>query len=232
MPDVKLAVPMSTAEGGPGVQQIVIAPPRNFVRQQSSRLQEAAAQNPMKSLVMNMLLTSLLTALVPLIIVFYVYYANEGAPCDRPIGNWLWWSGAIAVLQLAFSLPQQIWQIRNLSNTNVPAGVEGLAALNANQPPIFVVLQAAMCPVAVFGFYWYIKGNIDVWSSEECDGALLNGAQAYLTFTYVMLGITLLLCCCMCCGMMLVGVFVASAEQASQQRSRVATEEPRVTELH
>ena len=114
----------------------------------------------------------------------------------------------------------------------MPAGVEGLAALNANQPPIFVVLQAAMCPVAVFGFYWYIKGNIDVWSSEECDGALLNGAQAYLTFTYVMLGITLLLCCCMCCGMMLVGVFVASAEQASQQRSRVATEEPRVTELH
>ena len=78
----------------------------------------------------------------------------------------------------------------------------------------------------------YIKGNIDVWSSEECDGALLNGAQAYLTFTYVMLGITLLLCCCMCCGMMLVGVFVASAEQANQQRSRVATEEPRVTELH
>ena len=70
MPDVKLAVPMSTAEGGPGVQQIVIAPPRNFVRQQSSRLQEAAAQNPMKSLVMNMLLTSLLTALVPLVIVF------------------------------------------------------------------------------------------------------------------------------------------------------------------
>ena len=117
MPDVKLAVPMSTAEGGPGVQQIVIAPPRNFVRQQSSHLR-------------------------------------------------------------------------------------------------------------------YIKGNIDVWSSEECDGALLNGAQAYLTFTYVMLGITLLLCCCMCCGMMLVGVFVASAEQASQQRSRVATEEPRVTELH
>ena len=155
MPDVKLAVPTSTAEGGPGVQQIVIAPPRNFVRQQSSRLQEAAAQNPMKSLVMNMLLTSLLTALVPLVIVFYVYYANEGAPCDRPIGSWLWWSGAIAVLQLAFSLPQQIWQIRNLSNTNVPAGVEGLAALNANQPPIFVVLQAAMCPVAVFGFYWY-----------------------------------------------------------------------------
>ena len=42
MPDVKLAVPMSTAEGGPGVQQIVIAPPRNFVRQQSSRLEEAA----------------------------------------------------------------------------------------------------------------------------------------------------------------------------------------------
>ena len=70
MPDVKLAVPTSTAEGGPGVQQIVIAPPRNFVRQQSSRLQEAAAQNPMKSLVMNMLLTSLLTALVPLVIVF------------------------------------------------------------------------------------------------------------------------------------------------------------------
>ena len=70
MPDAKLAVPMSTAEGGPGVQQIVIAPPRNFVRQQSSRLQEAAAQNPMKSLVMNMLLTSLLTALVPLVIVF------------------------------------------------------------------------------------------------------------------------------------------------------------------
>ena len=28
MPDVKLAVPTSTAEGGPGVQQIVIAPPR------------------------------------------------------------------------------------------------------------------------------------------------------------------------------------------------------------
>ena len=66
----RIAVPTSTAEGGPGVQQIVIAPPRNFVRQQSSRLQEAAAQNPMKSLVMNMLLTSLLTALVPLVIVF------------------------------------------------------------------------------------------------------------------------------------------------------------------
>ena len=100
------------------------------------------------------------------------------------------------------------------------------------RPKVIRSNKSNLCPVAVFGFYWYIKGNIDVWSSEECDGALLNGAQAYLTFTYVMLGITLLLCCCMCCGMMLVGVFLASAEQANQQRSRVATEEPRVTELH
>ena len=52
-----------------------------------------------------------------------------------------------------------------------------------------------------------------MWSSEECDGALLNGAQAYLTFTYVMLGIMLLLCCLGCCCMMMMGVFMASAEQ-------------------
>ena len=91
-------------------------------------------------------------------------------------------------------------------------------------------LQSA--PLGAFGFFWWIKGNFDVWGTyprrdimpdepistfSGCDAALLGGARIVYLVCYAMILVT---CCSVCfmCATVVVSLKDASEDMEKGER--------------
>ena len=162
----------------------------------------------------------------------YYYYLQYGdRMCSKPVAGWLYtyamvsattgiiglWAnfkqlGAIAQLQRAQALPEG------------PEKEQATAEAMITFGSIGCIVCCILFPLGVFSFFWWVKGNFDVWGTyprtdirpdepwadfKGCDADLLNAARTIYFWTY---GIILFSCFSFCAVM---GVVLAAAEEAA-----------------
>jgi hypothetical protein len=141
----------------------------------------------------------------------YITFSTYGEQqCDMPVANWLWtyaWvgfvTGAVGMYINVSKLMIAGTQITALPETDaeqaVAAKVGCLSCLGC----------CVLLPLSMFSFFWWFKGNFDVWgtyprydidpnepisSFSGCGAELLGGARLIFIITYVLMGLG---CCCL-----------------------------------
>jgi len=169
------------------------------------------------------------------------YYTKFGdRPCSKPVAGWLYYYALTSLITGTTGL----WiNFRQLSILPVVARAnalpdgrekdEALATIAVAMGGIGCVSCCVLMPLGVFSFFWWIKGNFDVWgtyprddiSPDEpfatfagCDRDLLNGGRNIYLATYTLGGLTLLIFC----AMMSQVLSVVSDEMEKQSAARAA----------
>ena len=191
--------------------------------------------------VMRFVLNAAFGAVLPAF-ALYVHHAHGDKPCDKPIGPWLstyGWLG-LALGNIALFVNIRMLMIQPIMQA--AAAIEDERERAAAMAPALPTLSSVGCfscccllPLSIFLFFWWIKGQFDVWGTYPrehiswdepvaifagCDAQLLGGARALMLLTYVMILGSVCSACCMCAVAIVAVARAAEEQQAQQQGAR------------
>jgi len=168
----------------------------------------------------------------------YNYVAFGDRPCSKPVAGWLYTYAMVSFILGCCGLYINVRRLALaplVTRANaLPAGPEKEALL----AQVVVATGGVGClsccivlPLSIFSFFWWIKGNFDVWgtfprddislsesieSFRGCDESLLNGARTIYMCTYVLMASAL----CMFCAVMATVLRELKRVAAQQRASR------------
>ena len=229
-PLIVTGTPIDSSEARPGVvhgRPIGRRPSMQVARQISGVIEQRSQGRAGQGF--RMLFNFAAGVLLPLY-ALYVYYEDailidgRPAPCDKPIGEWLYVYGMCGLTLGTLGLMNALRMMSVAHIIERAALLEGQEAKDALAPalPTIAATGCVSCccqlPLAVFIFIWWVKGNFDVWGTTPltetspltdggCDESLLRGARTVFLITYLTLGVFVVMVCCLCCA---AGLFVAS----------------------
>ena len=92
-------------------------------------------------------------------IILNLYYETEGKPCSSDISKWMYITGWLVIATAAWGCILNSVQIMNKKGD----GEEG--ASNPCLSCVAMIMSCGSCGASIFGSYWFIYGNMQVWNN-------------------------------------------------------------------
>ena len=152
-----------------------------------------------------------------------IYLKHGEAPCDKPVAGWLYTFSVVGFtlgcVNLYINLKKLILAPILEHAQTFQDDPDGQVQAIAPAAPVLAQMACLTCcvtvPLGVFQFFWWIKGNFDVWGTyprygispdepcpfegcEGCDAHLLGGARSIYFAMYVIIGFVLCSLCAVC----------------------------------
>ena len=102
----------------------------------------------------------LAAGVTPGAIILNLYYETEGKPCSSDISKWMYITGWLVIATAAWGCILNSVQIMNKKGD----GEEG--ASNPCLSCVAMIMSCGSCGASIFGSYWFIYGNMQVWHNQ------------------------------------------------------------------
>ena len=164
----------------------------------------------------------------------YVRYGDR--PCDKPVAGWLHTYAMVGFVFGGLSLHLNMKRLSIVAIMEHAQGIDNEAekqrVLERSVPIVAQVSCLSCCvlfPLGVFNFFWWLKGNFDVWGTyprddigadepwstfSGCDSSLLGGARLVFLICYLIIAFSVGAVC-----ILLFSVAAALEEGAGRQRA-------------
>ena len=93
-------------------------------------------------------------------IILNLYYETEGKPCSSDVSKWMYITGWLVIATAAWGCILNSVQIMNKKGD----GEEG--ASNPCLSCVAMIMSCGSCGASIFGSYWFIYGNMQVWHNQ------------------------------------------------------------------
>ena len=138
-------------------------------------------------------------------LIVYVRYGDR--PCDKPIAGWLHTYALAGFCFGGLALHLNMKRLSVSTSLESASDDEGerQRVVEHNAPNIAQIACLSCCvlfPLGIFNFFWWVKGNFDVWGTfpknditpdepwstfSGCDPSLLGGARLVFLICYVLI---------------------------------------------
>jgi len=172
----------------------------------------------------------------------YDYISFGDRPCSKPVAGWLYTYAMVSAILGCAGLYINVRRLALaplIARANeLPPGQEkeaSLAQVVVATGGIGCVSCCVVFPMSIFSFFWWLKGNFDVWgtfprddismsesieSFRGCDASLLNGARIIYLCTYALMGSAL------CMFLAVMSAVLAELKRVAAQQQRAAGADP------
>ena len=131
-----------------------------FLASRTASLPGAGVVGPAACCILVVGVVNLAAGVPPGAIILNLYYETEGRPCSSDVSKWMFITGWLVIASAAWGC------ILNAVQTLKSKGDLEEGPSNPCLARVAMIMSCGSCGASIFGIYWFIYGNMQVWHNH------------------------------------------------------------------
>ena len=131
-----------------------------FLASRTASLPGAGVVGPAACCILVVGVVNLAAGVPPGAIILNLYYETEGRPCSSDVSKWMFITGWLVIASAAWGC------ILNAVQTLKSKGDLEEGPSNPCLSCVAMIMSCGSCGASIFGIYWFIYGNMQVWNNQ------------------------------------------------------------------
>ena len=131
-----------------------------FLASRTASLPGAGVVGPAACCILVVGVVNLAAGVPPGAIILNLYYETEGRPCSSDVSKWMFITGWLVIASAAWGC------ILNAVQTLKTKGDLEEGPSNPCLARVAMIMSCGSCGASIFGIYWFIYGNMQVWHNH------------------------------------------------------------------